>query len=70
MPERPLSLCCTVQLGFEFVVASRSPTGAEVSEVLRSARDSVVDTANRFSGVFSLSGLPGFVCVTDLPSRA
>lgn len=57
---------CTARRGFELVVAL---LGIEVS-VFRSTRDSVVDTAGGLSGVFSLGGPSGFVCVTDFPSRA
>jgi hypothetical protein len=57
---------CIARRGFELVVAL---LGIEVS-VFRSTRDSVVDTASGFSGVFSLGGPSGFVCVTDFPSRA
>ena len=58
------------RLGFEFAVAVVPLLGIEVSAVLRSAGDSVAGTASGFSGVFSLGGPSGFVCVTDFPSRA
>jgi hypothetical protein len=66
------AVCRIARLGFEFAVALTALLGIEgerAGSLGLGFSESLLASAGGLSGVFSLGGPSGFVCVTDFPSR-